>query len=67
MYTESADDNFVTVYLVCDRPDCTNSIMVFTPTHEECQHALLATGWSLYRGKQLCPAHTRAVRRRLRR
>lgn len=53
--------------ITCDRPTCGEVLEIRLPTRSHCSEVPLALGWSLYRHKNLCPRHTRAVKRRLNR
>jgi len=66
MYFEETVADKCHVSLTCDR-DCLQQVRVVADNHEDAQMQLYRMGWSLYRGKQLCPTHTRQVAKRLNR
>lgn len=56
------------VRLECDRPLCPAAVLVMDDEGlEACKRFLVTAGWSLYRGKVLCPYHTVLVKKRSRR
>ena len=64
MYHESIIFGRCRVQLTCEHGNCWMMITVFGDGHDDARRQLLAQGWSLHRGKQLCPTHSREALQR---
>jgi hypothetical protein len=64
MYHEAIIGGRTRVQLTCEGRNCAKMVQAFGDDHNDAQRQLLALGWGLHRGRQLCPAHCREVSRR---